>query len=140
MSFMWESVILVIAGIILLRISGCKSISQMTISQTVVMISIGSIIIQPIVETSVWKTVVAAVIFITFLIFVEHIQVKSNLMENFLMGKAKVVIQEGGLVVENMKKLRFTVDQLEMRLSQQGISSNITDVKVATIEANGQLG
>lgn len=31
------------------------------------------------------------------------------------------------------------MDQLEMRLRQQGIS-NITDVKTATLEPNGQLG
>jgi uncharacterized membrane protein YcaP (DUF421 family) len=38
-----------------------------------------------------------------------------------------------------LKKLRLTVDQLEMRLRNQGIS-NIEDVKKATIEPNGLLG
>jgi len=139
MSFMWESVILVTAGAVLLRISGRKSISQMTVTQTVIMISIGSIIIQPIIERSVWKTIVAAAIFIVFLIVVEYLELKSNFLETLLMGKSKVVIQDGLIVTENMKKLRFTVDQLEMRLRQQGIA-NIADVKTATLEPNGQLG
>ncbi|VTR61599.1 Protein of uncharacterised function (DUF421) [Actinobacillus pleuropneumoniae] len=38
-----------------------------------------------------------------------------------------------------MKKLRLTVDALEMKLRQQGISK-LSDVKTATIEPNGQLG
>lgn len=38
-----------------------------------------------------------------------------------------------------MNKLRLTVDQLEMRLRNQGISK-IEDLKTATLEPNGQLG
>ncbi|MDQ0858090.1 uncharacterized membrane protein YcaP (DUF421 family) [Bacillus sp. V2I10] len=40
---------------------------------------------------------------------------------------------------QNLKKLRLTVDQLEMRMRNQGISK-IEDVKTATIEPNGLLG
>ncbi|MFP7320541.1 DUF421 domain-containing protein [Bacillus spizizenii] len=139
MNFAWEALILIISGIILLRISGRKSISQMTLAQTVVMISIGTIIVQPIIETSLWKTLVAASIFTLALILMEWFQIKANWMEKFITGKAKLVIEDGKLNIENMKKLRLTVDQLEMRMRLHGISS-IKDVKNATIEANGQLG
>ncbi|MDO8227283.1 DUF421 domain-containing protein [Bacillus cabrialesii] len=139
MNFAWEALILIVSGIILLRISGRKSISQMTLAQTVVMISIGTIIVQPIIETSLWKTLVAASIFTVALILMEWFQVKTNWVEKFITGKAKLVIENGKLNIENMKKLRLTVDQLEMRMRLHGISS-INDVKNATIEANGQLG
>ncbi|WP_420976490.1 DUF421 domain-containing protein [Bacillus vallismortis] len=139
MNFAWQALILIVSGIILLRISGRKSISQMTLAQTVVMISIGTIIVQPIIETSLWKTLVAASIFTVALILMEWFQVKANWMEKFLTGKAKLVIEDGKLHVENMKKLRLTVDQLEMRIRIHGVSS-IKDIKHATIEANGQIG
>lgn len=35
--------------------------------------------------------------------------------------------------------MRLTVDKIEMQMRQQGIS-NISDIKNATIEPNGQLG
>lgn len=139
MNFAWQALILIVSGIILLRISGRKSISQMTLAQTVVMISIGTIIVQPIIETSLWKTLVAASIFTVALILMEWFQVKANWMEKFLTGKAKLVIEDGKLHVENMKKLRLTADQLEMRIRIHGVSS-IKDIKHATIEANGQIG
>ncbi|MEC2065839.1 DUF421 domain-containing protein [Bacillus inaquosorum] len=139
MNFAWEALILIISGIILLRISGRKSISQMTLAQTVVMISIGTIIVQPIIETSLWRTLVAASIFTVALLLMEWFQIKANWVEKFITGKAKLVIEDGKLNIENMKKLRLTVDQLEMRMRLHGISS-IQDVKNATIEANGQLG
>lgn len=139
MNIFIESFLLVVGGVLLLRIAGRKSISQMTLAQTVVMISIGAIIIQPIIEDSLTRTFIAASIFIATLIMMEYLQLKFNAVEKFITGKAKIVIENGEIVISNLKKLRFTVDQLEMRLRQQGINK-ITDVKTATLEPNGQLG
>ncbi|KAF1677704.1 hypothetical protein BTW01_17050 [Bacillus sp. SKDU12] len=139
MNFTWEAFVLIIAGVILLRISGRKSIAQMTSTQTVVMISIGTIIVQPIIEYSLFKTLIAAAIFTMTLIMMEWIQMRSNIAEKMLTGKAKIVIENGQLHIENLKKMRLTVDQLEMQLRLHGVSS-IQDVKSATLEANGQLG
>ncbi|WP_088102226.1 DUF421 domain-containing protein [Halalkalibacter urbisdiaboli] len=139
LSLILKSTVLVFTGVLLLRIAGRKSISQMTMAQTVIMISIGSIIIQPIIETSVIRTIVASIVFIAALIFMEWIQTKSNQVEKFLTGEAKIVIDNGQPNTPVLKKLRMTVDQLEMRLRQQGID-NISDVKTATLEPNGQLG
>ncbi|MFD1778096.1 DUF421 domain-containing protein [Fredinandcohnia salidurans] len=139
MEFVWKAILMVMAGILLLRVAGRKSISQMTLAQTVVMISIGSVIIQPIVESSVWRTIGVAVIFIASLILMEYLQLKFNFFEKFITGKSKIIVDNGDLNIKNMKKLRFTVDQLEMRLRQNGIT-NIKDVKYVTLEPNGQIG
>lgn len=139
MNFIWQSAILILAGIFLLRIAGRKSISQMTLPQTVVMISLGTIIVQPIVEKSMMKAIGGAAVFTLAIVVLEYIQVKSNAFEKFLTGKSKTVIQNGQLDIKTLKKLRLTVDQLEIRLRNQGIA-NIQDVKTATIEPNGQLG
>ncbi|MGG0552564.1 DUF421 domain-containing protein [Priestia aryabhattai] len=139
MNFIWQSVILILAGILLLRIAGRKSIAQMTLAQTVVMISLGTIIVQPIVEKSMVKAIGGAAIFVLAILILEYLQLKSNKFEKFLTGKSKTVIQNGQLETKQLRKLRLTVDQLEMRLRNQGVS-NIQDVKTATIEPNGQLG
>lgn len=135
----WKSVLLLISGIVLLRIAGRKSISQMTLAQTVVMISIGSIIIQPIIERSISRTIIAASTFIFLLIFLEWLQLKYDSFETLISGKAKTVIEDGQPVIKNLRSLRMTIDKLEMRLRQQGIQ-RISDVKTATLEPNGQLG
>ncbi|MTI66863.1 MAG: DUF421 domain-containing protein [Firmicutes bacterium] len=139
MEVIYKSLVLIFSGLVLLRISGRKSISQMTISQTVVMISIGSIIIQPIIETSMLRTITAASIFVVFMILVEYLQVKFDFIEKLITGKSKVIIENGNIVSENLKKLRMTTDLLEMRLRQKGVE-NISDVKTATLEVNGQIG
>lgn len=139
MDFIWESLVLALAGMVLLRIAGRKSISQMTVAQTVIMISIGSIIIEPIIEQSVWKTIISSAIFIGILILMEYLQVKFNWIEKTVTGKSQVVILDGVIMEGNLRKLRFTIDQLEMRLRQKGIK-NISDIQTATLEPNGQLG
>ncbi|MBP1895939.1 hypothetical protein PAEVO_15870 [Paenibacillus sp. GM2FR] len=136
---LWKSLVLIIFGMLMLRISGRKSISQMTIPTTITMISIGTIIVQPIANESILLTIVAAIVFISVLILVEILQVRWNRFEKWIKGPAIVVIEGGQLVIHNMKKLRLTVDALEMKLRQQGISK-LSDVKTATIEPNGQLG
>ncbi|KOP68150.1 hypothetical protein AMS62_25040 [Bacillus sp. FJAT-18019] len=136
---LWKSLVLIIFGMLLLRISGRKSISQMTIPTTITMISIGTIIVQPIAEESILLTGLAAIVFILVLISVEILQVRFNRFEKWIKGPAIIVIEGGQLDERNLKKLRLTVDALEMKLRLQGISK-ISDVKTATIEPNGQLG
>ncbi len=135
----WKSVLLISVALVLLRITGRKSISQMTIAQTIIMISIGSLIVQPIIERSIQRTIISAIVFSGFIILIEYLQLKFNFLESLLSGKSKVIIEKGKILESNLTKMRLTVDQLEMRLRQQGISK-ITDVKTATLEPNGQLG
>ena len=73
------------------------------------------------------------------LLVMEFIQLKSDTFEKLITGKAKVVIDNGALNENNLKKLRLSVDQLEMKLRQNSVSK-ISDVKWATLEPNGQLG
>ncbi|WP_232725541.1 DUF421 domain-containing protein [Bacillus sp. FJAT-44742] len=137
--FIWESVLMVLVGFLLLRVTGRKSISQLTIPATVILISIGSIIVQPIIETSVVKTVISVAIFVLVLLIVEYLQVKSNRMEKFFTGGSVPVIKDGRPLLKNIKKVRLTVDKIEMHLRQNGIIS-MESVKRATIEPNGRLG
>lgn len=135
----WMSLLLVFAGMLLLRVAGRKSISQMTVPTTIIMISIGTLIVQPIANKSVWMAILSAAIFILVLVAVELLQVRWNGLERLIRGPSVIVIQDGKLVTAHLKKIRLTVDQLEMKLRQAGIS-RISDVKTATVEPNGRLG
>lgn len=138
-NLIWKSMLIIVVGILLIRFSGRRSISQMTISQTVIMISIGTLLIQPVSGKNIWNTFAIAAILIITLIIIEFIQMKWGFTETIFTGRSKVVIENGILNVKNLKKMRLSVDKLEMRLRQSGIE-NIKDVQWATIEPSGQLG
>ena len=126
-------------GTFFLRIGGRKSISQMTVSQAIIMISIGTLLIQPVTGRGLWTTFGVASILVLSLIISEYMQIKSDKLESVISGKSVVVIHKGELIEPNLRKLRLTVDKLEQRLRQMGIHS-INDVQTATIEVSGLLG
>ncbi|MBY0013687.1 DUF421 domain-containing protein [Paenibacillus typhae] len=135
----WKALVLIIFGMLLLRLAGRKSISQMTIPTTIAMISIGTIIVEPIADHHILITMTAAAVFIAVLIGVEWLQLRWSLFQRLVKGRAVIVIQDGVVQVQNLKKLRLTIEALEMNLRQEGIP-RISDVKTATFEPNGMIG
>ncbi|SDQ07212.1 DUF421 domain-containing protein [Virgibacillus salinus] len=137
--FIWKAVVVVIGGILILRLAGRKSVSQLTVAQTVMMIAVGSLIIQPVGDRNIWITMLITFLMVATLLFIEYIVLKSNALETLIYGKGLVVVENGQINESNLKKLRLTVDMLEVRMRQQNIQ-HFTDLQWATIESNGQLG
>ncbi|MGJ9459998.1 DUF421 domain-containing protein [Oceanobacillus sp. CF4.6] len=137
--FIWKAIVVVIGGVLILRLAGRKSISQLTVAQTVMMIAVGSLIIQPVGDRNIWITMLITFLMVATLLFIEYIVLKSNAFETLIYGKGLVVVENGQINESNLKKLRLTVDMLEVRMRQQNIQ-HFTDLQWATIEANGQLG
>ena len=96
--------------------------------------------IQPVAGKNIWTTSLQldGTLVLT-LIVMEYAQIKSDRIEKLITGKSKILIENGTLNEKNLKKLRFTVDQLEMKLRQQNVTK-ISDVQWATLEPNGQVG
>lgn len=137
--FIWKAMVVVVGGVLILRLAGRKSISQLTVAQTVMMIAVGSLIIEPVGDRNIWITMVITFVMVVTLLLVEYIVLKSNVLETFIYGKSLIVVEDGQINEVNLKKLRLTVDMLEVRLRQQNIA-NFSDLAWATIESNGQLG
>jgi uncharacterized membrane protein YcaP (DUF421 family) len=139
LNWIWQTIIIFYGGRLILRIGGRKSISQMTITQVVVMVGIGSLLIQPVAGKDILRTLAVGLIITVLMVITEYLEMKFDLLETISTGKAKIVIEDGKLNTKNLRNLRMSVDRLETRLRQSGISS-IEDVKYATIEVSGQLG
>lgn len=69
----------------------------------------------------------------------EYAQMKGNFLEEIIMGKSKILIENGSLNMENLKIVKLTVYQLEMNLREKNIM-NVSDVQWATLEPNGRIG
>lgn len=139
LDWIWKAVLIMISGTMLLRVAGRKSISQMTLAQTVIMIAIGSLLVQPIASRNVWITLAVGAALVLTLVIMEYAQLKSDKIENFITGKSQVLIENGNLDEKKMKDLRFTVDMLEMNLRQNNVSK-MSDIEWATLEPNGKVG
>lgn len=137
--WIWKAALIVIVGTVLLRIAGRKTISQMTLAETILMISIGTLLIQPVTSKNIWLSFAVGAVLVLTLLVMEYGQLKSDSLEKLITGKSKVLIENGTLNENTLAKLRMTVDQLEMKLRQKNVTK-ISDVQWATLEPSGQVG
>ncbi len=138
-SFIWKTIVLFIVGKLIMRIGGRKTISQTSQTQMVTMIGFGTILVSPIGNKDVVITSLILLLLIILMIILEYLETKFPFIENFFVGKSIIVIENGNVNIENLKKIRMTVDKLEMQLRMNSVSS-INDVEYATIETNGEIG
>jgi uncharacterized membrane protein YcaP (DUF421 family) len=134
-----QIITILLIGKMIIRLGGRKSVSQMSVTQTVTMLGLGTILVHPITSTDVWTTLLIVFIVIIIMTILEYLQIKFDFLETFFAGKSIIVIENGKLNITNLKKIRLSVDALEKRLRQSGIAS-IKDVEYATIEVSGELG
>ncbi len=139
MPFILKPIFLYVVTVILIRITGRRSISQMTISQTILMLALGHIITEPFADKDIKKTVIVAIILTSMLILFEFVEYYSKGFSKLAIGREKVIIRDGVIDEKNMKALKLTASELYSRLRQKGINK-IQDVKKATLEPNGELG
>jgi len=135
----WQTILLAALGTFIMRLGGRKSISQMTIPQITILLALGTVLGGEVSGQGMSKTILALITFVGFLIAVEWITLRWNRAETALKGESIPVISNGKLLVDNLKTLRISVDDLEKRLRMAGIS-RLEDVKTGTIEDNGELG
>ncbi|WP_166238706.1 DUF421 domain-containing protein [Paenibacillus turpanensis] len=138
-SWVWQTLLVFFVGTLLLRIGGRKSISQMNLAQVVVMIGIGSLLIQPLTGQGLGVTFGVGLILVLAMVLTEYLETKVDWFESLVTGKGVPIVINGKIQEKQMKKMRISVDRLETRLRQNGIKS-IDDVAYATLETNGQLG
>jgi|SRR5699024_5854432 len=93
--WIWQTIIIFYLGRLLLRLAGKKSISQMTFTQVVVMVGIGSLLVQPIAGEDITRTLLVGLIFTLLMISTEYLEMKFDIIETVSTGKAKIVIENG---------------------------------------------
>ncbi|MGE5456294.1 MAG: DUF421 domain-containing protein [Ignavibacteriales bacterium] len=139
LNYIWKTVLIFIIGKFLLRLSGRRSIAQMTTTQMTVLIGMDILLVQPLHSKDILTTSVVALTLVILMIITEYLEMKFNFIESLFVGKAIIVIENGNINIKNLSKLRMSIDILEIKLRQAGISK-IGDIEYATIEPSGELG
>ncbi|WP_068676515.1 DUF421 domain-containing protein [Oceanobacillus sp. Castelsardo] len=102
------------------------------------MIAVGTILIQPLGNKNEWMAMYGGLLLVVGMILIAFLQIAFPRLRRYIFGVPTVLIMNGEINVENLKKARMTMDELEMRLRLVQVG-NINDVKVAVLEASGNL-
>ncbi|WP_026478650.1 DUF421 domain-containing protein [Alkaliphilus transvaalensis] len=136
-----RAVILYFTLLILARIMGRKMISQMTFFDFVVGITIGSVAASSTLgpySTSLGAGIAVLVVLTTLVVLIGYLHIKSFRFRKLVDSEAVVVIERGQIVDKNLKRERFTIQELTALLRQKNIF-NLSDVEFALLEHDGKL-
>jgi uncharacterized membrane protein YcaP (DUF421 family) len=127
-------------ALIITRIVGRKMLSQMTFFDFVIGVTIGSVtanlaMVSQIKDSSA-ITVLVTLAVLTLILDYGHI--KSLFIRKLVNSEPTVVIENGSIVNQNMKRTRFTINELMMQLREKSVF-NIADVEFAILETDGSL-
>lgn len=126
--------------LLLARILGKEQLSQLTFFNYITGITIGSIAgeIAAHDDTHYLNAITSLIWWSLLTILVSYISIKSNRAKALLDDKPMILIKNGKILEENLKKSRLPIGDLNMLLRIQGIFS-VKDVHFAVLETNGEL-
>lgn len=135
----WKSLLVFSMLIILARLIGRKLLSQMSFFEFVVGITIGTIggAYVVVMVKGMW-VLLSPIILTATTIFVGYLSMKNLRFRKLLEGEPVIIIQNGKMLEQNMAKLRYHIDDLEMQLRNKGVF-DLNEVEFAVLEPHGQL-
>ncbi|MGG3468957.1 DUF421 domain-containing protein [Neobacillus pocheonensis] len=135
-----RSLIFILLLFITTKILGKKQISELSFFEYVAGITIGSIAGEVVtgLEANIYHGILAVVIFGFVTWLVDFISLYSKGFRDMIEGKGTVVIKDGKILEENLKKERYTIDELSALLRQKNIFK-LADVEFAVLEPRGNL-
>ncbi|HEY8891326.1 MAG TPA: DUF421 domain-containing protein [Clostridium sp.] len=126
--------------LIFTRILGKQQVSQLTFFDYVVGITIGSTAssLTTDLTSRAWPHWVGLITWAVLCFILQLITLKSKTAEKFLDGEPTIVITDGKILEESMKKFRYTIGDLLAQLRDKDIF-DLADVAYAVLEKDGKL-
>lgn len=133
------SLVVFILLVVLARLIGKKLLAQMTFFDFVIGITIGTIG-GAFVTTEVkgFYVLISPIVLALLVILTGYIALKSVPVRKLLEGEPLVIIQNGKIFEENMRKIRYHMDDLMMQLREKNVF-DLSEVEFAVLEPHGQL-
>ncbi len=135
-----RTVILYILVLFTFRILGKRQVGELQPADLVITLLLSEILVIPMQDTQIplINTLIPVLVLIGLEILISVISIKSIKFRNLLQGNSLIVIRNGVLDQKQLKRLRFTVDDLLEALRKKDIF-DIAEVQYAIVETDGTL-
>lgn len=136
----FRTILVLIILFFLFKIMGKKQVSQMSMFDYITGITIGSIVAD--ISLDIEKNLTAGIICLLIYCFTDlllaYLSLKSVRLRNFFNGKEVILIENGNINRENMKKNQITINILETEARVNGYF-NLNKINNAILEPNGKI-
>lgn len=124
----------------LTKLLGKRQVSQLSFFEYITGITVGSIAAYISLDTDkTWHLgMIALIVWVAFSLGIEFLQMKSKKARDFIDFKSTVLIKDGKILEDNMKKERLTTDELLEELRKKDVFK-VADVEFAIMESDGAI-
>lgn len=135
-----RSVILYVVIVFSIRLMGKHQLGELSPNEFVVAILISNIATLPVENTEIplIRGIVPVITLVCIDVIVSSIAYKSRKIRRLISGSPKIVISNGEVLQGELKKIRYTTDDLMESMRNQGIF-DISQVQFCMAETNGKL-
>ena len=135
-----RAIILYILVLIVMCFMGKREIGQLQPFELAISIMIADLATIPMAEPGIPITngVIPILGLLIMHLIISIINIKSIKLREIICGKPSILIYHGKIDERNLKKERFTINELEERLRGNNVF-NISDVEYAILETSGQI-
>ena len=136
----FRTIILYLVLIFVIRLMGKRQIGQMEASEFVVTMLVANLASIPMQDTGIplYSGLVPILTVLGLELVLSGLIVKSVLLRRFLCGKPVILIDNGKILQENLRRTRGTLDELVGHLREKDVL-DIRGVQYAILETNGNL-
>ncbi|WP_157265079.1 DUF421 domain-containing protein [Paenibacillus oryzisoli] len=119
---------------------GKRSLGELPVFDFLVILSLGSVVGADIAEPDISHVHIAIAIVLIGLLqrIVSILAIKSRKFGKLISFEPTIVIHQGNLLVNNLKKVRYSIDNILQMLREKDVF-HLPDVDLAILEANGKL-
>jgi len=122
------------------KLLGKRQISQLSFFEYITGITIGNLaaFISLELDKKWFLGIVSLVVWVAVSVGIEFLQLKSKLARDFIEGKSTVIIKDGKILEDNLKKERLTIDEFMEQLRKKNVFQ-AADVEFAIMDPSGDL-
>lgn len=133
-----RTILLFFLSLVIVRIMGSNNISKsspfkfinyVVISILITIVSLGIIPNNAFIVLGIW---------VLFSLVIDYLSLKVKWIHDLVKGTEIVLIKDGKILEDNVKKVRYTAGDLIMELRGKG-AFNLSDVQFAVMESNGEV-
>lgn len=136
----WQTTLIFVSLLLFTRILGKTQIGQLTFYEYITGITMGSIAgsIASSEPDKFWSHLYDLFLFFILTYLLSFITVKNRPLRKLVEDSPTIVIENGCIIKENMRALRYDLDELNSQLREKNVF-DMSEVQHATIEPTGQL-
>ncbi len=136
----FKTIVIYFLILVLVRIMGKREIGQLSPFDFVIAIMIAEMAVMPIEkdEMNLLQGVTPIILLVILELIIAYISLKSNFLRGIITGRPQILIKNGEIVYNSLKKTRYNINDLLMQLRFKDVF-NIDEVELALLEPSGEL-